>query len=77
MNRVVKHKVTYMMRTILNICQHFQKLDQYVEEFFIPGLIDGHILNNIKRKLLSLPVKLGGMGIFITSDTAKTECHNL
>ena len=27
-----KHKVTYTMRTIPDICQHLQKLDQYVEK---------------------------------------------
>ena len=71
-----KHKVTYTMRTIPDICQHLQKLDQYVEKVFIPALIDGHIPNNVERKLLSLPVKLGGMGIVIFADIAKTEYQN-
>ena len=56
-----KNKVTYTMRTIPDICQHLQKLDQYVENVFIPTLIDGHKPNNVERKLLSLPVKLGGI----------------
>ena len=33
-----KHKVIYTMRTIPDICQHLQKLDQYVEKIFIPAL---------------------------------------
>ena len=65
-----KHKVTYTMRTIPDICQHLQKLDQYVEKVFIPVLVDRHIPSNVERKLLFLPVKLGSMGI------AKTEYQN-
>ena len=72
----LKHKVTYTIRTIPDICQHLQKLDKYVEKVFIPALIDGHIPNNVERKLLSLPVKLGGMGIVMFADIAKTEYQN-
>ena len=60
---VMLHKVTYTIRTIPDICQHLQKLGQYIQKVFIPALIDGHIPNNVERKLLSLPVKLRGMGI--------------
>ena len=44
----------------------------------MPALIDGHIPNNVKRKmkLLQLPVKLGGMGIAIFAVIAKTEYQN-
>ena len=58
---------------IPDICQHLQKLDQYVEKVFIPVLFDGHIPNNVERKLLLLPVKTGGMGIVTFADIAKTE----
>ena len=63
-----KHKVTCTMSTILDICQHLQKLDQYVKE--------GYISNNVERKWLSLPVKLGCMGVVIFADVAKTEYQN-
>ena len=39
----------------------------------MPALIDGHILNNVERTLLSLP---GGMGIVIFADIAKTKYLN-
>ena len=64
------------MKTIPDVCQNLQKLDQYVEKVFIPALIDGHITNNVERKLLSLSVKLGGMGIIIFADIARTEYQN-
>ena len=72
----LKHKVAYIMRTIPDICQNLQKFDQYVEKHFIPALIDRHIPNNVERKLLSLPVKLEGIGIVIFTDIAKTEYQN-
>ena len=71
-----KYKITYTIRTIPDICQHLQKLDQYVEKLFIPVPVDGHILRNVERKLLPLPVKLGGMEIVIFADIAKTEYEN-
>ena len=64
------------MRTIPDIFQQLQKLNQYVEKVFIPALIDGHIPNNVEKKLLSLPVKLGGMRIVIFADIAKMEHQN-
>ena len=73
---VMLHKVTYTIRTIPDICQHLQKLGQYIQKVFIPALIDGHIPNNVERKLLSLPVKLRGMGIVFFADTGKTEYQN-
>ena len=68
-----KHKVTYTTRTIPDICQHLHKFDQEIEKVFIPAVIDRHISNNVERKLLSLPVKLGGVEIVIFADIAKTE----
>ena len=61
------------MRTIFDICQHLQKLDRYVGKDFLQTLFDGHIPSNIERKLLLLPVELGGMGISIIADIAKME----
>ena len=69
-----KHKVTHTMRIIPDIWQYLQKLDQHVEEVFIPALIDGP--NNIGMKQLSLPVKLGGVRIVLFADIAKTEHQN-
>ena len=62
--------------TIFDICQHLQKLDQHAEKDFLPTLIDGHIPNNLDRKLLLLPVKLGGMEIVIFTDIVKMEYQN-
>ena len=61
------HKVTYIMRTIPDICQ-------YVENVVIPAVVDGHIPT--RSKLLSLTVKVGGMEIVIFADIVKTEFQN-
>lgn len=50
-----KHKVTYTMRTIPDICQNLQKLDIMFKRLSYQLLL---LPNSIERKLLSLPVKL-------------------
>ena len=70
-----KHKVTCKIRTVLDIRKHLEKLDQAVDIKFIPTLTDGHFCNEMERKLLSLPVKCGGMGI-IFCDIAENEYNN-
>ena len=63
---------------IPDTCQHLQELGHYyVEKCFVPALTDGHISNSIEMKLLSLPVKPGGMRIVTFADMAKTEYQNL
>ena len=75
-----KHKVTYTFRTVPDIRKHLEKLNQAVDTIFtqthIPTLTDGHFCNEMERKLLSLPVKYGGMGIVIFCDIAEDEYNN-
>ena len=58
-----KHKVIYKFR------KHLEKLGQAGDIKFLSTLTDGHFCNDMEKKLLSLPVKYGGMGtvIFVTS----------
>ena len=62
-----KHKVTDTIRTVPDIHEHLEKLDQAVDTNFT----DGHFCNEMERKLLSLPVKYGGVGIVIFCDIAE------
>ena len=58
-----KHKPTFYMITISNISSNFslfKRLDEVITNEFIPGEISCSV---IKRKLMSLPPKLGGTGI--------------
>ena len=71
-----KHKITYYMRTIPNISHLLQKIDDVILANFIPAITAGKNVSEIERKLLSLPVKLGGLGIPIFSEICETEYSN-
>ena len=71
-----KHKITYYMRTIPNISHLLQKIDDVILANFIPAITGGKNVSEIERKLLSLPVKLGGLGIPIFSEICETEYWN-
>ena len=68
-----KHKVVYTIRAIH---KHLEKLDQAVDTKFIPTFADGHFCNEMERKLLSLPVKYGGIGLVMFCDIAENEYNN-
>ena len=59
------------IRTVPNVREHLEKLDQVVYIKFIPTLTDGHFCNEMERKLLSLPAKYGGMVIVLLCDIAE------
>ena len=71
-----KHKVTYFIRTIPNLSEILKPLDEYIDNYFLPAITEGHVLNNNDRKLLSLPVRLGGLGIPIYTDLCQKEFEN-
>ena len=48
-----------------------------MEKDFILAFTNVQMPNNTKRKLLSLPCKLGGKGIVIFADIARREYQNL
>ena len=70
-----KHKPTFYMRAIPNISSHLKRLDEVITIEFIPAITGGINCSGIERKLMSLPPKLGGMGIPIFSDVADGECE--
>ena len=68
-----KHKMTYFMRTIPNVNEILAHLDKVIDNEFIPAVTEGHVCSNDERKLLSLPVRMGGLGIPIFSETCSRE----
>ena len=68
-----RHKVTYFMRTIPDLEEVLVPLDKFIDEQFIPAITDGHVLSKDDRSLLSLPVRLGGLGIPIFSKSCSKE----
>ena len=71
-----RHKMTYFIRTIPNISEKLKRLDDKVEKDFIPAITEGHQCSPNERALLSLPVRMGGMGIPIFSEISDTEFNN-
>ena len=71
-----RHKVTYYMRTISGAEYQLRRLDEVIKTDFIPAITDGIICNEAERKLLSLPPKLGGLGIPIFSEISDFEFEN-
>ena len=57
-----QHKLTYFIRTIPDLAEILKPLDDYINDHFLPALTEGHILSDKDRRLLSLPVRLGGLG---------------
>ena len=71
-----KHKMTYFIRTIPNLTATLKPLDEAVANEFIPAITEGHHCSENERKLLSLPVRLGGLGLPIFSELCEREYDN-
>ena len=71
-----KHKLNCYMRTVPNISNLLRHIDDVITKEFIPAITRGVKCSEIERKLLSLPPKLGGLGIPIFSETFDFEYSN-
>ena len=71
-----KHKVTYLMHTTPNISEELRRLDDAINNKLIPFFTENKLCGNDERLLLSLPTKLGGMGIPVSFEIANIEFQN-
>ena len=71
----LKHKPTFYMRTIPDISSHLKYSDEVIITELIPAITREINCSCIGRKLMSLPLKVGGMGIPIFSGIPGRE-HN-
>ena len=71
-----KHKMTYYIRTIPNLSANLKPLDEEIDNKFIPAITEGHHCSDDERRLLSLPVRLGRLGIPILSELCEREYDN-
>ena len=71
-----KHKLTYFMRTIPDIKFLLKPVDDVVTTWLIPAITGGIACSEQTRMLMSLPPKLGGLGIPIFANTAEVEYQN-
>ena len=58
-----------------NVQHYFGPLEEAIREKLIPAII-GRKVSDVERKLLSLPVRMGGLGIQNPVLTAETEFRN-
>jgi hypothetical protein len=56
------HKFTYFMRTIPEMETYLEQLDDVITNRFIPTLFES-LITEQDRKLFSLPIRFGGLGI--------------
>ena len=61
-NKALCRRWTFIQRTMFNISHLFAPLENTIRNKFIPAVIGRHI-SDIEREILSLPVRLGGLGI--------------
>ena len=70
-----KMKWNYYMRTIPNLSDHLQPLEDAISNDFVPSLF-GSKVKDLVRRLIALPPKLGGMGITNPIEIANDEYEN-
>ena len=58
-----RQKFNYILRTMPNIKEYLAPVEHEIRHTFIPSLFENKICNNDERLLLSLPCKMGGLGI--------------
>ncbi len=63
---------TYIQRTVSDIGHLFQPLEDAIHNIFIPAML-GKPVTPIERRILALPVRLGGLGIHDPTKTAAFE----
>ena len=57
-----QHRYTYFARTLKDISENLQPIDEIIENSFLPALF-GRNITEKEREMLSLPVREGGLGI--------------
>ena len=66
---------SFLQRTIPNTKDYFVPLEETIRERLIPAII-GRRITDVERKLVSLPVRMGGLGIQDPTITADIEFRN-
>ncbi|XP_063610335.1 uncharacterized protein LOC134784239 [Penaeus indicus] len=72
----MKHKWSFLMRTVPGTEQLFEPLEEIIRKELIPALSGGRNPTAIERAILALPPRLGGLGITDPCRIANTEHQN-
>ena len=71
-----RRKISFYMHTISGTSTQLKRLDEVVQLEFIPVITGGIFYNEMERKLIALPSKLGGLGILIFAIISNDEFEN-
>ena len=71
----MKQKWNHAMRTIPDLSQHLQPLENKIKTSFLPNLFSCQVNENL-RDLIALPARMGGMGIINPVKVAGDEHRN-
>ena len=69
----IRHRYTFYLRTIPDIAELLKPLEDAIVHRLIPALTEGRQVTKDERTLLSLPPRLGGMGIISPSEVCDQE----
>ena len=72
----LKHKWTYLARTVPDISDLMKPLEESIRHEFIPALTKRNNIMDIERDLLALPPRMGGLGIINPAKMANSEYEN-
>ena len=71
-----KSKFTYFLRTIPDIHDYFQPIEDTIANKFIPAISGGRSVNDVERELIFLPTRYEGLAKPIIKDIARMEYAN-
>ena len=69
----LRHRWTYLFRTLPDIEDLVEPLERAIADVLIPSITDHHCTTPSERDLLALPVRLGGLGIINPSQDADLQ----
>ena len=72
----VKHRWNYIMRTVPGVSELLQPLEDCIRDKLIPEWIKNIWLNATERDFLTLPTRLGGLGLINPVKRAEEEHQN-
>ena len=68
----LRHRCTYFLRTLPDIAELLEPVERAINELLIPAVTD-HTVTKVKRDLLGLPVRMGGLGFTDPVVTSSSE----
>ena len=72
----IQHRYTYVLRTIPDINHHLVRLDEAIDHHLLNNLLKDHVITPLERMWISLPTRLGGLGINIICEMAPISYKN-